>query len=293
MANRFLDNNFYKSPFVRGLEGPLKSLYSFIICECSAFGVWPIDMEAASMYIGFQVNRAQFDQFFLQKGKAIDIGNSKFFFPDFIEHQYPSGLQSWNKAHNKIIIELNKFGFLREVKDTKLIPDKFKDTGILYFVIKGASKGLESPQGNGIGNGSGNGEGKGDGNTGIIDENYLIPKMFTVFQTNLPKYPAFVKKDFQPLRTIADFIHIQTGLNGNILNNQKVILEEWQKLCAVIAADNFYKTKTLSTISNSIQEIYQITKHGNAKQQSAGPTSTGEYRSGVKDEFNKRYGGRG
>jgi len=35
---------------------------------------------------------------------------------------------------------------------------------------------------------------------------------------------------------------------------------------------------------------YENKKHGNAKQ--SGTKNTGEYRSGVKDEFNKRYGGR-
>jgi len=158
MANRFLDNNFYKSPYVRSLEGPLKALYSFIICDCTPSGVWPLDLQAASMYIGFDIPAEKFTTFFIEKGKAIDMGNGRFFFPDFIEHQYPSGLQSWNKSHNKIILELNNLGFLCEAKDRNLIPEKYRSSGILYLVNKGASKGLQSPQGNGNGNGNGNGQ---------------------------------------------------------------------------------------------------------------------------------------
>jgi len=161
MANRFFDSNYYKSPFVRGLKGPLKSLYSFIICDCTPSGVWPLDVEAASLYIGFQITAEEFDENFVKKGKAVNIGSGKYFFPDFIEHQYPSGLQSWNKSHNKIIIELNNLGFLDEKKDPKLIPEKYRSTGILYFTHKGASKGLQSPQGNGNGNGNGNKRGSG------------------------------------------------------------------------------------------------------------------------------------
>ncbi len=144
MANRFLETNYYKSPFVRGLKGALKGLYSFIICDCTPSGIWAMDMEAASMYIGFIVTEKEFEECFIKKGKAIEISNGKYFFPDFIEHQYPKGLQSTNKAHNNIIKELKKFNLIDEN----------------YQVLKGALKGLQSPQGtgNGIGNGIGNGK---------------------------------------------------------------------------------------------------------------------------------------
>lgn len=113
-------------------------------------------------------------------------------------------------------------------------------------------------------------DGNGNTNEGEIEnttlgEKFLIPEMFKVFKTHLPKYPAFVDKDFKPLKSIADFIHAQSGLNGNIITNQKVIIEEWGKLCVVISGDKFYKTKTLSTLSNSIQEIFQISKDGSTK----------------------------
>jgi hypothetical protein len=112
MANRFLDTNYYKSPFVRSLPGKLKSLYSFIICDCDGAGIWNMDMQAASMYIGFEVTQREFEENFTARGKAINLGGSKFFFPDFIEHQYPSGLQTSNKAHKNFINILTKYGLL-------------------------------------------------------------------------------------------------------------------------------------------------------------------------------------
>lgn len=150
MANRFLETNYYKSPFVRGLKGALKGLYSFIICDCTPDGIWNKDLQAASLYIGFSITEEEFNESFVLTGKSIDIGRGKYFFPDFIEHQYPSGLQSWNKSHNKIIIELNKYNFLSEKKEVK---------GTIYYIEKkGASKGLQSThirvQGNGNGNGN-------------------------------------------------------------------------------------------------------------------------------------------
>ncbi len=121
MANRFLDTNYYKSRFVRSLKGPLKSLYSFIICDCDGSGIWNMDLDAAAMFTGFQFTFEEFKENFIKKGKAIDLGGEKYFFPDFIEHQYPGGLQANNKAHKNFISNLKKFGILdEELKLTKI-----------------------------------------------------------------------------------------------------------------------------------------------------------------------------
>jgi hypothetical protein len=111
MAKRFIDTGFYKSPFVRGLEGPCKALYSFIICDCSGAGIWSKDLEIAGLYIGFKISEAQWSVF-EKTGRAIPIGGDRFFFPDFIEHQYPSGLQDNNRAHIGFISELKKFNLI-------------------------------------------------------------------------------------------------------------------------------------------------------------------------------------
>lgn len=113
MANRYIDTNFFRSPYVRGLKGQLKTLYCFIICDCSNSGIWIKDLEAAKMYTGFKLTEADF-KIFISSGKAIDMGNGKFFFPDFIEHQYPKGLSRSNPAHTKIIEELTKNKLLNE-----------------------------------------------------------------------------------------------------------------------------------------------------------------------------------
>lgn len=154
MANRFLDTNFYKSPFVRGLEGPLKSLYCFIICDCDGAGIWNLDLPAANLYIGFEITHLQFKKSFIDTNKAIDIEGNKYFFPDFIEHQYPNGLQENNKAHKNFIKVLKRYELLNDDLSIK---------------NKGASKGLQSPPCIGIGNGNGNGLKEGCGEENEID----------------------------------------------------------------------------------------------------------------------------
>jgi hypothetical protein len=144
MAIRFIDTKFFQSPFVRGLEGSLKGLYTYIICECSGAGIWSLDLEVSAIYTGFKYTEIQFKKAFIDTGKAIDLKDGKVFFPDFIEHQYPNGLQGTNPAHKNFIKELTKYNLL--TNDLK--------------VIKGASKGLQSPLSNSIGNSNSLSKGK-------------------------------------------------------------------------------------------------------------------------------------
>ncbi len=102
-------------------------------------------------------------------------------------------------------------------------------------------------------------------------EKFLIPEMFDLFKKSIPSYPGFVDKDFKPLQSISSFIHEQSKLNGNAVENKAIIIKKWEQLCTTISMDNFYKTKSLSVISNQIQEIFQIQQNGRSdKQQVAG-----------------------
>jgi hypothetical protein len=130
MAKRFIDTNFFKHPFVRGLQGASKGLYLYIICDCSNAGIWTLDIEIAQIFLGQKLSFEQFKTDFVATGKAVKIDETRFFFPDFIEFQYPQGLQRNNKAHTKIIEELSKF---------KLINND------LSIKKEGGSKGLGSP----------------------------------------------------------------------------------------------------------------------------------------------------
>lgn len=126
MAKRFIDTGFFKSPFVRSLQAPLKLFYSFIICDCSASGIWIIDFEAANMFCGTKL-KPEDATGFLTSGKAVDLQNGKWFIPGFIEHQYPNGLKRDNRAHIGVIAELDSYGLLDN--DLKIIKVAQKDLG--------------------------------------------------------------------------------------------------------------------------------------------------------------------
>jgi len=114
MAKRYLETTFFKSPFVRGLKAPLKGLYMYIICDCDGAGIWIADFDVASIYMGQKITEHEFIENFVNTGKCIDLKDGKYFFPDFIEHQYPSGLSETNPAHKNFIIELKKYSLIDE-----------------------------------------------------------------------------------------------------------------------------------------------------------------------------------
>ena len=104
----------------------------------------------------------------------------------------------------------------------------------------------------------------------------LIPEMLHRFKQKNKNFPADPKRDFMPLGKIAEFINEQIKLNGPAHQNKVTIVEEWDAIIDVILADGFYKTKSLSVISNQFQEIYQIHKHGKpAATKKAGETGGG------------------
>ena len=126
MPNRFIDTEFFKRPFVRGLDAPLKTLYAFIICDCDNAGIWSPDFEIASIYIGQKVDKKTSESAF--KNKIVELKNGQWFFPDFIEHQYPKGLQETNPAHNKIIKRLIELNLID--KNLKVLPRPSKGSKV-------------------------------------------------------------------------------------------------------------------------------------------------------------------
>jgi uncharacterized protein YdaU (DUF1376 family) len=119
-------------------------------------------------------------------------------------------------------------------------------------------------------------------------ENFLVPEMQNIFKQYNKTYKQNRDRDYKPLLSIAKFLSEQGNLTGNIEENKGSILAAWDPICQVISKDKFYSTKTLSTISNQIQEITQIALHGksNGKPDYGSKERANEY-----DRlFTERYG---
>src|SRR6478736_1965094 len=127
MALRNIDTNFFKSQFVRGLAHNTRMLYVYIICECSSSGIWVKDLPAASLYTGSEISDFDFENAFVRSGKAIEIVSGKYFFKDFIYHQYPKGLNANNTAHKNVISELMGYGLLNQDLSVKTLGDEKRE----------------------------------------------------------------------------------------------------------------------------------------------------------------------
>lgn len=122
-------------------------------------------------------------------------------------------------------------------------------------------------------------------NFGKPENLLLVPEMHKVFLAHNPKYPASKDKDYKPLYSIANYLCEVGNLPGSPDIHQKKILEAWEPICKTIKAHNFYSQKTLSTISNQIQEILQISLNGKSSNKPAKPS-----RETLNAKFNERFG---
>ena len=108
MAKRFTDTEKWKKPFIRGLQGAYKLLWLYICDDCDHAGIWQVDIEVAAIRIGEKIDSKEAVKSFDEKIIIFDKGN-KWFIPSFLEFQYPSGLNPDNRAHNSVIILLEKY----------------------------------------------------------------------------------------------------------------------------------------------------------------------------------------
>lgn len=110
MAKRFSDTDKWKKPFIRGLQGPYKLLWFYILDDCDHAGIWHVDFEVAEIRIGEKIEKKKAEEFFLDKIEVLNNG-SKWFIKDFIDFQYGE-LKDNNRLHVSVInlLQKNKVG---------------------------------------------------------------------------------------------------------------------------------------------------------------------------------------
>lgn len=108
MAKRFIDTDLFKKRFIRGLKGPYKLLWIYLFCDCDYAGIWEVDLAAAELFCGHKYTLSDLEEAFSGKVHFF-AGGSKAFIPEFIEFQYPKGLQENNSAHKGVISQLSKY----------------------------------------------------------------------------------------------------------------------------------------------------------------------------------------
>jgi hypothetical protein len=106
MAKRFTDTDKWKKPFIRGLEGPYKLLWFYILDDCDHAGIWQVDFEVAEIRIGQPVKEKKALEVFGER--VVRIAANKWWIPDFISFQYGE-LSEKNRLHVSVIQILTKY----------------------------------------------------------------------------------------------------------------------------------------------------------------------------------------
>jgi len=113
---RFTDTNLNREPWFRKLKPKTKCAIRFLFDECNAAGIWVIDMETLSYFVGEEVTLDELlPAVNSDKADRIEVFNDdKLFIPGFVEFQY-GRLSEDCKPHKKIIALLSKYNLLDRV----------------------------------------------------------------------------------------------------------------------------------------------------------------------------------
>jgi hypothetical protein len=110
MSKRFTDTTVFRKDFIRGLQGPYKLLWFYLIAECNHAGVWDVELDVAQLRIGADspITKEGALAAFGEKVQQID-GGKKWFIPSFVEFQYGE-LNEENRAHKSVLDILHGLG---------------------------------------------------------------------------------------------------------------------------------------------------------------------------------------
>jgi hypothetical protein len=135
MAKRFIDTKIWDKAWFRKLDTNSKLMWIYILTKCDHAGILDGDWEAASFFIGYNINNFE-DLPKEIKEKLISIKKDQYFIPTFIEYQYGQ-LRSNSRPHLSVIKRLRDKGlnnYLQGVmvnnqtlKDKAKVKDKVKD----------------------------------------------------------------------------------------------------------------------------------------------------------------------
>lgn len=101
MAKRFTDSAKWDKHWFRKLPPKYKVLWDYLYTKCNPVGVWDVDMETASHFVGVKVTATEALSLFKDQIIAID-GSKKWYLVGFIQFQYGE-LTPTNNFHRSLI----------------------------------------------------------------------------------------------------------------------------------------------------------------------------------------------
>ena len=134
MAKRMTDTDKWKKRFVRELIPQHKLLWFYILDDCNHAGIWEVDIDVASIRVGFDLSQDDLPSLFGTKVISFDNGD-KWFIPDFIDYQYGELNQNSN-VHKSVINLLKKYNLEGYLKGSQRVESTLKDKDTDIVIVK-------------------------------------------------------------------------------------------------------------------------------------------------------------
>lgn len=134
MAKRMTDTDKWKKRFVRELSPQHKLLWFYILDDCNHAGIWEVDIEVASIRVGYELIHDMLPQAFLDKIVIFDNGD-KWFIPEFIDFQYGE-LNPNSNVHKSVIALLQKYNLEGYLKGSQTLPNRVQDKAKDMVIVK-------------------------------------------------------------------------------------------------------------------------------------------------------------
>ena len=138
MAKRMTDTDKWKKRFVRDLSPQHKLLWFYVLDDCNHAGIWEVDIEVASIRVGYELVYDMLPESFLNKIVIFDNGD-KWFIPDFIDFQYGE-LNPNSNVHKSVISLLQRYNLEGYVKGLQTLSNTEQDKDIVIVKDKVKAK---------------------------------------------------------------------------------------------------------------------------------------------------------
>ena len=143
MAKRMTDTDKWKKRFVRDLSPQHKLLWFYILDDCNHAGIWEVDIEVASIRVGYELVYDMLPKEFLDKVVIFDNGD-KWFIPDFIDFQYGE-LNPNSNVHKSVIQLLERYNLEGYVKGLQTLSNTVQDKDKVIVKDKAKAKRFVKP----------------------------------------------------------------------------------------------------------------------------------------------------
>lgn len=140
MSKRFTDTNKWDKAWFRKLKPKMKCVWSFLCDKCDHAGIWEIDEESLTYFVGEKISMKEVLTVFGEKIEYRE--NDKLLIRSFIDFQYGE-LNPDNRVHKSVLEKISKLAPYKPLisplegakdkdkdKDKELDKDKNKDKAI-------------------------------------------------------------------------------------------------------------------------------------------------------------------